>query len=188
MARPTGDVGLPVTELGIDVAHHLEHHASLHLLRLGIERQVGHVVAVYAADSERESNVLHRNFDVLRCEHFEISGTNDGTPPRRERRHPARAAAPATTPAAAPTTTGSRDSESAGSPGQILDNLRNLLVSQTCALLLHASDCGGPRVFVPHLVLDPIERVARGADGVHQVCSYSIGTGGILSRAAGCLG
>ena len=32
---------------------------------LGIERHVGHVVAVYAAESERESNVLHRNFDVL---------------------------------------------------------------------------------------------------------------------------
>src|SRR5215510_4755993 len=187
MTRPTGDVSLPVTELRIDVAHHLEHHASLHLLGLGIERQVGHVVAVYAADSERESNVLHRNFDVLRREHFEIGGTNDCSSSRRERCHPARAAAPATTPAA-PTTTGSRNIESAGSPGQILDNLRNLLVSQTRTLLLHASDCGGPRVFVRHLVLDAIERVARGADCVHQVCSYSIGTGGTLSRAIGRLG
>src|SRR5262245_25609780 len=119
MTRPTGNVGLPVTELRIDVAHHLEHHASLHLSGFGIERQVGHVVAVYAADSERESNVLHRNFDVLRREHFEIGGTNDCSSSRRERRHPARAAAPATT---APTATGSRDSESGGSPGEILDN------------------------------------------------------------------
>src|SRR5687768_9015845 len=117
MTRPTGDMGLPVTELRIDVAHHLEHHASLHLSGLGIERQVVHVVAVYAADSERESNVLHRNFDVLRREHFEIGGTNDCSPSRREWRNPA--AAPG---AAAPTTTGSRDRESAGSPGQILDN------------------------------------------------------------------
>src|SRR5437870_13555454 len=114
MTCPTGDVGLPVTELHIDVAHHLEHHASLHLLGLDIERQVFNVVAVYAADSERESNVLHRNFDVLRREHFEIGGTNDRSSSRRERRHPA--------PAAAPTTTCSRDSESASSPGQIVDN------------------------------------------------------------------
>src|SRR5215813_12041650 len=117
MTRPTGDVGLPVTEHRIDVAYHLEHHASLHLLGLGIERQVGHVVAVYAAVSEGESNVLHRNFDVLRREHFEIGGTDYCCSYRRERRHPARAAAPAT-----PATTGSRDSESASSPGQILDN------------------------------------------------------------------
>src|SRR2546422_7266359 len=116
MTCPTGDVGLPVTELRIDVAHHLEHQASLHLLGLGIERQVVHVVAVYAADSERESNVLHRNFDVLRREHFEIGGTNDCSSSRRERRHPAASAA------TTPTTTGRRDSESAGSPGQILDN------------------------------------------------------------------
>src|SRR5688572_21901759 len=118
MTRPTGDVGLPVTELRIDVAHHLEHHASLHLLRLGIERQVGHVVAVYAAESERESNVLHGNFDVLRREHFEIGGTNDCSSSRRERRHPA----PAAPTAAAPTTTGSRDGESASGPCQILGN------------------------------------------------------------------
>jgi hypothetical protein len=77
MTRPTGDVGLPVTELCIDVAHHLEHHASLHLLGLGIERQVVQIVAVYAADSEGESNVLHREFDVLHREHFEIGGTDD---------------------------------------------------------------------------------------------------------------
>src|SRR5438552_18943555 len=111
MTRPTGDVGLPVTEFRIDVAHHLEHHKSLHLFGLGIERQVIQIVAVYAADSERESNVLHRDFDVLRREHFEIGGTNDCGSSRRERRHPARAAAPATT----PTTTGRRDSESASS-------------------------------------------------------------------------
>src|SRR5437870_13682972 len=109
MTCPTGDVGLPVTELHIDVAHHLEHHASLHLLGLGIKRQVVHVVAVYAADSERESNVLHRNFDVLRREHFEIGGTNDCSSSRREWRHPAASAA-------APTTTGSRDRQSASSP------------------------------------------------------------------------
>ena len=77
MTRPTGDVGLPVTELRINVAHHLEHHASLQLLGLGIEREVVHFVAVYAAESERESNVLHRNFDVLRREHFEIGGSNN---------------------------------------------------------------------------------------------------------------
>src|SRR5215471_15487764 len=183
MTRPTGDVGLPVTELRIDFAHHLEHHASLQLFGLGIERQVVHVVAVYAAESERESNVLHRNFDVLRREHFEIGGTNDCRPSRREWRHPAPAAAPAT-----PATTGSRDSESAGSSRQILDNYRNLLVIQTRTLLLHASDCGGPAVFIRHLVLDAIERVARGADSVHQVCSYSIGTGRTLSRASGGLG
>src|SRR5262249_14595463 len=117
MTRPTSDVGLVVTELRIDVAHHLEHHASLHFFGLGIERQVVHVVAVYAAEPERERNVLHRNFDVLRREHFEIGGTNDCSPSRREWRHPAPAAAPT-----APATTGSRDSESAGSPGQILDN------------------------------------------------------------------
>jgi len=117
MTRPTGDVGFVVTELRIDVAHHLEHHASLHLLGLGIERQVVQIVAVYAADSERESNVLHREFDILRREHFEIGGTNDCSPSRREWRHPAPAAAPA-----APATPGSRDSESASSPGQILDN------------------------------------------------------------------
>src|SRR5262245_8110183 len=127
MTLPTGDVGLSVTELRIDVAHHLEHHASLHLLGLGIERQVGHVVAVYTADSERESNVLHRNFDVLCCEHFEIGGANDCSSSRRERRHTA-PAAPAT-PATTPATTGSRNSESAGGPGQKVDNLGNLLVS-----------------------------------------------------------
>src|SRR5262249_52187009 len=177
MTRPTGYVGLIVTELRIDVAHHLEHHASLQFFGLGIERQVVHVVAVYAAESERESNVLHRNFDVLRREHFEICGTDNCRPSRREWRHPAPAAAPA-----APATTGSRDSESTGSPGQIVDNQRNLLVIQTCTLLLHSSDCGGPPVFVRHLVLYAIERVARGADSIHQVCSYSIGTGGTLSR------
>src|SRR5687767_15576596 len=111
MTRPAGDVCLPVTELRIDVTHHLEHHASLQLSGLGIERQVAHVVAVDAAESERESNALHRNFDVLRRKHFEIGGTNDCSPSRREWRHPA---APA---AAAPTTTGSRDRESASSPG-----------------------------------------------------------------------
>src|SRR5262245_43888056 len=125
MTRPTGDVGLPVTELRIDVAHHLEHHASLRLLGLGIERQVVHFVAVYAAESERESNVLHRDFDVLRREHFEIGGADDCSSSRRERRYPAPAAASTT----ATTATGSRDSDSAGSPGQKLDNLRNLLVS-----------------------------------------------------------
>src|SRR6516225_7813682 len=88
------DVGLPVAELRIDVAHHLEHHASLHLLGLGIERQVVQIVAVYAADSERESNVLHRDFDVLRREHFKIAGTNDCSPSRREWRHLALGAAP----------------------------------------------------------------------------------------------
>lgn len=76
MTRPTGDVDVPVTELRIDVAHHLEHHASLQLLGLGIERKVVHDVAVYTAQPERESNVLHRNFDVLRREHFEINPTN----------------------------------------------------------------------------------------------------------------
>src|SRR5215470_12917840 len=112
MTRPTGDVGVPVSELRIDVAHHLEHHASLQLLGLGIERQVVHVVAVYAADSERESNVLHRDFDVLRREHFKIGSTNDCSPSRREWRHPAPAAASTTaTPA-----TGSRDSDSARCP------------------------------------------------------------------------
>src|SRR4029434_784621 len=192
MTRPTGDVGLPVPELRIDVAHHLEHHASLQLFGLGIERQVVHVVAVYAAESERESNVLHRDFDVLRREHFEIGGTNDCSPSRREWRHPA-AAAPAT---ASPTPTASRHRESVGSPGQILDDDRNLLVGQTGTLLLHASDCGGPRVFVRHLVPDAIEVVARGAGSGHQVGRYSIGTGGgslscaggTLSWATGCLG
>src|SRR5215468_10549784 len=118
MTRPTGDVGLMVTELRIDVAHNLEHHASLHLFGLGIERQVVHVVAVYAAEAERESNVLHRNFDVLRREHFEIGGTDDCSSSRRERSHPSSSAAPAS-PA---TTTGNRDRESRSSPGQILDN------------------------------------------------------------------
>src|ERR1700722_13124787 len=170
MTRPTGDVGLLVTELRIDVAHHLEHHASLQLFGFGIERQVVHVVAVYAADSERESNVLHRDFDVLRREHFEIGGTNDSSPSRREWRHRALAAA-LTALAATLTTSGSRDSESASSPGQILDHQRNLRVRQVRSLPLHASDCGGPRVTVPHFVLDAIERVARGADSVHDVCS-----------------
>src|SRR5262252_7002114 len=137
MTRPTGDVGLVVTELRIDVAHHLKHHASLQLFGLGIERQVVHVVAVYAAEPERERNVLHRNFDVLRRQHFEVGGTNDCGPSRREWRHPAAAASTTAT-----TTTGSRDRESASSPGQILDNLRNLLVSQTRTLLLHTSNCG----------------------------------------------
>lgn len=78
MTRPTGDVGLPVTEIRIDVAHHLEHHASLHLLGLGIERQAAHV-AECAGDPERESNVLHRDVDVLRREHFEIVRSNDSS-------------------------------------------------------------------------------------------------------------
>src|ERR1700675_1238208 len=93
MTRPTGDVGLPVTELRIDVAHHIAHHESLRLFGLGIERQIVQIVAVYAADSERESNVLHRDFDVLRSEHFEIVGTHDCRPSRRERRRLALAAA-----------------------------------------------------------------------------------------------
>jgi hypothetical protein len=54
MTRPTGDVDLPVTELRIDVARHLQHHASLQLFGLGIERQVVYVVAEVAVDSERE--------------------------------------------------------------------------------------------------------------------------------------
>src|SRR5579862_7258414 len=95
MTRPTGDVGVPVTELRIDVAHHLQHHASLHLFGLSIERQVVQIVAVYAADSEREGNVLHREFDVLRREHFEIGGTNYCSPSCREWRRLALAAAPA---------------------------------------------------------------------------------------------
>src|SRR4030095_8670173 len=103
MTRPAGDVGLPVPELRIDVSHHLEHHASLQLFGLGIERQVVHVVAVYAAESERERNVLHRDFDVLRLEHFEMGGTNDCSPSRREWRHPATAAASPTTAASTPT-------------------------------------------------------------------------------------
>src|SRR5215831_15912047 len=118
MTCPTGDVGLVVTELRIDVAHHLEHHASLQLFGLGIERQVVHVVAVYAAEPERESNVLHRNFDVLRGEHLEIGRTNDCSSSRREWSHSAPAAASTT----ATTTTGSRDRESGSSPGQILDD------------------------------------------------------------------
>src|SRR6516225_2003158 len=114
MTRPTGDVGLVVTELRIDVAYHLEHHASLQLFGLGIERQVVHVVAVDAAESERERNVLHRIFDVLRREHFEIGGANDCSSSRREGLYTATAAAPAAT--------GSRDSDRAGSPGQKVDN------------------------------------------------------------------
>src|SRR5215813_4605308 len=117
MTRPASDVGLVVTELRIDVAYHLEHHASLQLFGLGIERQVVHVVAVYAAESQRESNVLHRNFDVLSSEHFEIGRTNDCSSSRLERRHPATAAAPTT-----PATTASRNSESGSSPGQKVDN------------------------------------------------------------------
>src|SRR5215472_10112968 len=104
MTRPTRDVDVPVTELRIDVAHHLEHHASLHLLGLGIERQVVQIVAVYAADAERESNVLHRDFDVLRREHFEIGGTNDCSPSRREWRRLALRTALTTTFSTAPTT------------------------------------------------------------------------------------
>src|ERR1700733_3013668 len=127
MTRPAGDVGLLVTELRIDVAHHLEHHASLQLFGLGIKRQVVHVVAVYAADSERESNVLHRDFDVLRREHFEIGGTNDSSPSRREWRHLPAVLTPALTAALTAALTpalaiGIRDSERAGSPGQIFDN------------------------------------------------------------------
>jgi hypothetical protein len=76
MTSPTGDVGLPVAEPRIDVAHHLEHHAGLQLLGLGIERKVVHDVAVYTAETECESNVLHRKLDVLRREHFEIGGNN----------------------------------------------------------------------------------------------------------------
>ena len=82
----------------------------------------GTVVAVDAAEVERERNVLHRKFDVLRREHFEIGGTDDSSSSRRERiggAAPATSAAPAT---AAPATTGRRDRESAGSPGQILGN------------------------------------------------------------------
>src|SRR5688572_16242816 len=162
MTRPAGDVCLPVTELRIDVAHHLEHHASLQLQRLGIEGQVAHVVAVYAAESERESNILHRNLDVLRREHFEIGGTNDCSSSRREGRHPTSTRA---APAAAPTTatTGGRDREIGSSPGQILDNYRNLLVRQSRTPVLHASDCGGPPGVVRNLVPDAIDRVARGA-------------------------
>ena len=48
----TGYVSLPVAELRVDVTHHLEHHASLQLLGLGIERHVGIVVAEDAVDSE----------------------------------------------------------------------------------------------------------------------------------------
>src|SRR5262249_41555866 len=179
MTRPTSDVGLVVAELRIDVAHHLEHHASLQLFGFGIERQVVHVVAVYAAKSERKSNVLHRDFDVLLREHFKIGGTNDCSPARREWRH----TAPASSSTTATTATASWDNESASSHGEKLDNLRNLLVSHTRTLVLHASVCGGPPVFVRHLVLHAIERVARGAGSVHQVCSYSIGTSRGLSRA-----
>src|ERR1700726_358266 len=118
MTRPAGDVSLPVTELRIDVAHHLEHHASLQLFGLGIERQVVQIVAVYAADSERESNALHRDFDVLDREHFEIVGTNDCSPSRREWRRLALAAALAALAATLTTLAiGSRDSERAGRPG-----------------------------------------------------------------------
>src|SRR5215471_2156568 len=112
MTRPTRDVGLPITELRIEVAHHLEHHASLGFLGLGIERQVVQIVAVNAADAERESNVLHRDFDVLRRQHFEIVGANDCSPSRREWRRLALGAALTTTLTAAPTATGSRDGES----------------------------------------------------------------------------
>src|SRR5262245_44231742 len=124
MTRPTGDVGLVVTELRIDIAHHLEHHPSLQLLGLGIERQVVHVVAVYAADSERERNVLHRNFDVLRRKHFEIGGANDCRSSRREWRSPAAPAASTTAASAtaAASTTSGRDIERASSSGQILGN------------------------------------------------------------------
>ena len=180
MTSPTSDVGLPVTELRIDVAHHLEHHASLQLLGFGIERQVVHVVAIDASESECESDVLHRDFDVLRREHFEIGGTDDCSSSRREWRYPPPTAASTTA-----ATTTSRDNKSASSPGQIIDNLRNLFVSQSRTLVLHASDCGGPRVFVPHFVLDAIERVARGADSGHQVYRCSIGTGRSLSRGIG---
>ena len=179
MTGPTRDVRFPVTELRIDVTHHLQHHESLQLFGIRIERKVVHDVAVYAAEPERKSNVLHSNFDVLRREHFEIGGTNVCSRQWRPPRSPAPAAS------AAP---GSGDSESASSPRQILNNQRKLLVTQTRTLVLHAGDSGGPCVFVRHLVLDAIERVARGADGCHQVCSYSIGTGGRLSRASGRLG
>ncbi len=79
VTRPTGDVGLAVAGLRIDVAHHLEHHASLQLLRFGIVREVVEVVAVGASLSERESNVRHRDSDVLRGEHFEILGARDSS-------------------------------------------------------------------------------------------------------------
>ncbi len=191
MTRPTGDVGLPVIELRVNVSHHPEHHKSLRLFGLGIERQVVQLVAVYAADSERESNVLHREFDVLRRQHFEIGGTNDCRPSRREWRRRALAAAFTTTltAALATTPTGS-DSESACSLRQILGHQRNLRIRQIRTLPLHASDCGGPSAFVPRLVVHAIERMARGADRVHEVCSNCIGTGGRLgsrSTAFGCL-
>ncbi len=80
MTRPAGDVGLAVSEFRIDVAHHPEHHESLRFFGLGIERQVVQIVAVYAADAERERDVLHRDFDVLRSEHFEIVGAHDSGP------------------------------------------------------------------------------------------------------------
>src|SRR5690348_7938326 len=108
MTRPTGDVGLPVAELRIDVANHLEHHERLRLGGLGIDRQIVQIVAVYAADSERESNALHRDFDILRREHFEIGGTDDCRPSRREGCHLALAAAFAAPLATALKTTGSR--------------------------------------------------------------------------------
>src|SRR5580692_10686973 len=63
------------------------------------------------------------------------------------------------------------------SPGQIIGDKQNLLVSQIRTFLLHASDCHRPRVLVRLLVIDAIERVARGADVVHEGCNSSIGTG-----------
>lgn len=141
MTRPTGDVGLPVIELRIDVAHHLQHHASLHLLGLGVEGQVVRIVAVHAAGAGRESNVLHREFDVLSSEHFEIGSTDNSGPSRRERRHLTAAISP---PRAPPPGGSRRHRESAGSPGQIVDNYRNLLVSQIRTCLLRRS-CSGRR-------------------------------------------
>jgi hypothetical protein len=89
---------------------------------------------------------------------------------------------------ATPSATARRDGESAGSPGQKLDNQRNLLVGQIRALVLHASDRSGPPGIVRRLVLHAVERMARGANRVHEVRGNGIGTPGSGSRAIGRLG
>ena len=186
MAGEASHVRFAVPEGAIDSTHHNDHSARGHLLGLCVSGPIIDVAVAARSliqKAQRLHEGLHGGRPIGSLEHLDVFGATTS---------PAAASAPTASgrgaTCAASATSGSRDSESAGSPGQILGNERNLLIRQTRTDTLHASDAGGPRVTIRFLVVDAIERVARGADRVHEVRRNGIWTLDGGSRALGRLG
>lgn len=196
MAGEASHVLFAIPEGAIDSTHHNDHSASSHLLDLCVRGAVFHVAKAagsFIQEAQRLYERLHRGRQVGSLEYLDVFPATSASAPTATAttsKTPTSTTLTSTTPPRATPTraTGSRDSESAGSPGENLGNYRDLLVSEIRTQSFHTSDGGGPTVTVRLLAINAIQRVARSADSVDEVCRYRIGPPGSGRRAIGRLG